>query len=583
MSDQQFFQNALRRKYDILQQQADATTQDAGSRALSVAQQPLLQQQHGQFGLDEQALRNAGQMGVAGLNFTLGQAQLGLEGVKAAAEDQYRRATLTKPLTTFDPETGMRSTSPGFNWATDYPRLGLSPLQTYLEKASTPMFGSGGRPPVLRPFIAGEKGLEMFVPDDGSSPSLLGLDGPAVMAVSRGGEIVPHDETRRLLSGVGGLPEGFGQGAGPGQPQRVSGVDAQGRRMPTTAKGLEEVGSTVSGLSQPRFSPQELANRQMDAATGRLQPNPGDPDYATLYQRTLFNQGPEAVRGWKPPRPEEMAMVITNVPNDPAVRHAEAVRRGEYPYAATKQEGSASQGSGTPPWSGGKPGAGGNAMTPDGVILPREGGLPDAPLEEKDYVTGPSSGDTMQPGGLRLVNLGKAWQQAQEAARKAYLDAENPTPEFTPGGAIDYMGKLSQADRQKYLASLTQEQLDAIGNYRLQQRNFETPPMGLQERRPAATARTGRTVLTTEQQAALEKSADGAAETGDATRNPDQNFNPLPEGFQLEGSVSRFIRGRQAAGEARARDVDAENAQMQARIRAMFGLDPQPAVAAGRR
>ena len=70
-SDQQFFQDALQRKYEILQQQANAGSQDAGTRALSVAQQPGLQQLQNQgvldatrlrggFGLDEQALRNAG-------------------------------------------------------------------------------------------------------------------------------------------------------------------------------------------------------------------------------------------------------------------------------------------------------------------------------------------------------------------------------------------------------------------------------------------------------------------------------------------------------------------------------------------
>jgi hypothetical protein len=69
--DDRFFQGALDRKYNILQQQANAGSQDAATRAQSVAQQPGLQQMQNQgvldatrlrggFGLQEQALRNAG-------------------------------------------------------------------------------------------------------------------------------------------------------------------------------------------------------------------------------------------------------------------------------------------------------------------------------------------------------------------------------------------------------------------------------------------------------------------------------------------------------------------------------------------
>ena len=439
-SDQQFFQDALRRKYDILQQQADAGSQDAASRAQSVAQQPVLQQMHGQFGLDEQKLRNTGQMGVAGLNFALGQAQLGLEGVKAAAEDQYRRASLTKPQSVYDPETGMRQSTPGFNWALDFPKLGLSPLQTYLDKARTPMFAAGGRPPVNKPFIVGEKGPELFIPGDGSEPVVVGTRGPTVMTVPKGGEVVPNEEAQRMVSGGGGLADG----------------------RPT---------------------------------------------------------------------------------------------------------GSAS----APPWANAQPGSAGRGLSPEGVVLPREAaqpgfGLPSgsSPEPSRQTLERPG-GETAQAGGLRYVNLGQDWRQGQEAARQAYLAAENAQPEFSPAGTIDTLGKLNLGDRQKLLAGLSQEQLEALAQHRLLQKNFEALPIIL-GKRPAGTgsSSSGR-VATPEAQAAIDDAMGRAVETGDATYNPAPGLGLFPDGFQIEGSLARLINSRRAAGEARAGEVDAENAAMRAR------------------
>lgn len=59
-----------------------------------------------------------------------------------------------------------------------------------------PMYAKGGRPPVGKPAIVGEKGMEAFQADDGTPPVAIGQGGPQVVVPKKPGVVVPHNKLR---------------------------------------------------------------------------------------------------------------------------------------------------------------------------------------------------------------------------------------------------------------------------------------------------------------------------------------------------------------------------------------------------
>uniref|UniRef100_I2Q1D0 Uncharacterized protein n=1 Tax=Desulfovibrio sp. U5L TaxID=596152 RepID=I2Q1D0_9BACT len=316
---QQGFEDALKRKYDILQQGANADATRANATMQGVNQQPAMQaaadaasaerarlasetqlqaeQVRGGFGLQERDLTNQGQLAAtnAAGNWGLQESQ-----TRANAQMQPEFGIHTDELTGQSSLYGKNLS--GLNYlgsslqkpTTMRMRPSYTSLGTQGLGLGLPGYRSGGAVRSGEPIQVGEEGQELYLPANGA-PAMVGRGGPEAIVPHSDGMIIPNEQ-----SGGFGLQEG----------------KVAGSRDREAGFGLTESSS---------------AERQMAAATGRLKPSPSDPDYADLYQRTLFNQGADAVRDWAPPNPRDIAPVLTNRPNDREVLVANALRRGERP------------------------------------------------------------------------------------------------------------------------------------------------------------------------------------------------------------------------------------------------------------
>uniref|UniRef100_I2Q019 Uncharacterized protein n=1 Tax=Desulfovibrio sp. U5L TaxID=596152 RepID=I2Q019_9BACT len=188
----------LRQKYANQTQVANAEATKANAAMQGIEQQPGMQAAQDQAAMDrarlaannqsmiadmnnqsaqdianskDQAQRDIAALQDQGANYRTGlststqssiaDGQLGLEGAKAAAEDQTRRYALTKPSTVWNEQTGERGSQPGVNFSQP-PDIGTSPLDRF---RNLPRYRDGGPAVAGRPIIVGDGGKpEVFVP-----------------------------------------------------------------------------------------------------------------------------------------------------------------------------------------------------------------------------------------------------------------------------------------------------------------------------------------------------------------------------------------------------------------------------------
>ena len=122
----------------------------------------------------------------------LGKAQLGLEAAKAAAADDVARINLTRPTTGYDPTTNQRITIPGAN-LNDRSKTGTSYFDAYTRTVPTQFYRDGGPVEEGQTIVVGEENPETFVPADGSPIQEVGTTGPEVAQINKDGVILPME------------------------------------------------------------------------------------------------------------------------------------------------------------------------------------------------------------------------------------------------------------------------------------------------------------------------------------------------------------------------------------------------------
>jgi len=224
------FDEALKKKYEIQQQNADSDTTKANAASQNVAQQQALQQQAeeaaqrraeiaSQTQLKTTEMNNQTTRAGQDQNYSLGQAQNGLEAAKYASQDQVNRAVASAGSTvdqatgrvysnaaTFKTPSYMDQYLKNFPVRSFGPASPTSPSPSGLGPSSATRFGlnwpdqlqgyrNGGTPPTNQPFVVGENGPETFIPADGSEPIVVGQHGPTVMTVPKPGFVEPNPQT----------------------------------------------------------------------------------------------------------------------------------------------------------------------------------------------------------------------------------------------------------------------------------------------------------------------------------------------------------------------------------------------------
>lgn len=411
LMDQNFFAEALNRKYNILQQNADTAAQEVGQKpgmadAANIAalqrtqmdNQGRLQaeQLRGGFGLQERELFNQGQLNTANVagNFGLQEAGIKAEGAlqpkfSALKNENYLgqpdeppyfltpdNISAIKPAEAYNRQ---RSKPVSLPFGKSYLSLGTQGLGLGL-----PGYRRGGPVEAGDPIQVGEDGQELFVPAGGGKPAVVGQAGTEAIVPRVDGVIVPHDKAAGLGLRQGPLTardlDNDALTFSPGQPQRVASAGYQTTApVPgaVTGFGLREMPAT----RQDRLG---LAGSPASAAP--------DGDYARRYQQALFNQGADAVKDWAVPDPGQVAPVLTNRPNDREVLVANAIRRGGQPDFAA--------GVTTPPRHEG------DAIYFDGRMIDPGRGLAGAPTK-------------FDPAGFHTEMAGMGSKEAQTAAYAA--------------------------------------------------------------------------------------------------------------------------------------------------------------------
>ena len=220
------FDDLLQKKYQILQQNADAETTRANAVAQNVGQQQTLQQQadiaaqaRAQLNADTQlqstSMNNQGanyRTGLtSGLENNYRMAGLGLDAAKYASDDETKRLALTRA----DEYSNGLKINPTDSYIGSVARgLRMSGLQFPSSPIpQLPGYKDGGRPPVDRPVVVGKAGPETFVPDNGARPVAVGQSGPEVVTTPVRGTVLPNAQTtdadlqRRALAAVESQPQ----------------------------------------------------------------------------------------------------------------------------------------------------------------------------------------------------------------------------------------------------------------------------------------------------------------------------------------------------------------------------------------
>lgn len=437
------FDDALKRKYDVAQQGANADTTRANAAMQSVQQQPLLHQMDNSAAFDRtkyssdtqnqmNSRDNTTKQNIANQNYSLGQAELGLKGAIAADDSTYKMGSLSR--NEYDAfgnirKDGVKTSGPTYMdmWNKNNSARGFGLSQPGGQDSSNsyiPGYKNGGDPPVNHPFVVGEKGPELFIPGDGSEPFVVGANGPTVMTVPRRGEIIPNDKiVQQARQSLSAPPWASG---GPISPKQ------------------RESGLSPDGVILPREASSEIVN----AARSKL--------------------------------------------SAPTSRNVMV-------------------------------GAGSNQI----------------PMHETNLY------DAVQSGRAQSL------QEKQESEKK---------PDFTPEGAIEYAGKLDAEGRAKFLAGLSEDQLNALSDYRLNQANMGRMPMQISG---ASSSSPQPSDITGNEQGYISEYDDGTR----IVRPQGEVTYEGPDAAQRW--VSRFLQSRRDAAIKRALAIDAENEDMRARQAAL--------------
>jgi len=312
--DQQFFDDALKRKYNILQQNANTS-------ALEVAQKPEMQasdnqarlnaeQLRGNFGLHERMLANQGTLTTEQVRggYGLQERMLANQGTQDVANTNGRYGLQIAQQPEFgmhtDPDTGSSSyygkNLPGRLYEDDQKRspvLGMQPTYTSLGAQGLglglPGFRAGGFVQGGQPIQVGEAGRELYVPSGGGSPAVVGRSGPEALIPHSDGQIVPNAQTEgfglpvpRPRTGPLTSEELDNDALSSGQSQRAGGLNYRATTLghPQGALERERRFDLVSrlGAVDPatgrRYGDTDLPAYDI-AAMRKIDPDPGAPLY----------------------------------------------------------------------------------------------------------------------------------------------------------------------------------------------------------------------------------------------------------------------------------------------------------------